>query len=99
MVERLNKAGVPCGPILTIDKVFDDPQVKHLGVAMEVTSPYFGNLKVVRSPFTLSRTPTSNRHYAPKPGEQTQEILREHGVDDAEIARLSQKGVILGGLA
>jgi formyl-CoA transferase len=96
MVERLNNAGVPCGPILRIDQVFDDPQVKHLGVAMQVQSPYFGDLRVVRSPFTLSRTPTSNRHHAPKPGEQTQEILREHGVADDEIAVLSKKGVIQG---
>ncbi len=98
IVARLNAAGVPSGPILRIDEVFDDPQVKHLGVAMDVNSPYFGDLKVVRSPFTLSRTPTSNRHYAPKPGEQTVEILHEHGVDDAEISRLSKDGIILGGL-
>jgi crotonobetainyl-CoA:carnitine CoA-transferase CaiB-like acyl-CoA transferase len=52
----------------------------------------------VRSPFSLSRTPTSNRRYAPKAGEHTAEVLREHGVDDAEIAALSKSGAIIGGL-
>ena len=46
-VEMLEKVGVPCGPINSIDKVFDDPQVKHLGIAQEIETIPFGETKLV----------------------------------------------------
>ena len=55
--KRLNKAGVPCGPINTIDKVFADPQVQHLGIATPVDHPKYGPQKVVGQPIHLSRYP------------------------------------------
>jgi formyl-CoA transferase len=90
----LNKAGVPCGPVNTIDKVFDDPQVQHLQMAQEVNSQHFGPLKVVRSPVSFSRTPASLRAAAPLPGEQTNEVLSQHGFSESEITALTEKGVI-----
>ena len=53
----LNKAGVPCGPINTIDKVFADPQVQHLGIATPIDHPKYGAQKVVGQPIHLSRYP------------------------------------------
>jgi crotonobetainyl-CoA:carnitine CoA-transferase CaiB-like acyl-CoA transferase len=92
--EALNAAGVPCGPVNTIDQVFADPQVQHLGLAGEVESPFFGTLKVVRSPVQLSRTPASLRRSAPVPGEQSREILEEMGFAAEEIDSLTERGVV-----
>ena len=57
-VEKLEKVGVPCGPINSIDKVFDDPQVKHLGIAQSIDTIPFGQTQLVGQPFNLSRSPS-----------------------------------------
>ncbi|MGE0057149.1 MAG: CaiB/BaiF CoA transferase family protein [Dehalococcoidia bacterium] len=93
-VEAFSKAGVPCGPILSVDKVFEDPQVKHLEMVTTIESPMSGTLNIVRSPTRLSRTPTAIRTAAPKPGSSTSEVLAEAGYNDAEIAQLLEDGVI-----
>ena len=92
-VDRLNEAGVPCGPIHSIDKVFADPQVKHLDIVREIATAG-GTLRVVGQPVTLSRTPS--RVVAPPPGrgEHTGEVLREFGFSDAEIEKLRRDRVI-----
>lgn len=92
-VEALNAAGVPCGPIYDVEQVFADPQVRHLGLAGDVHSPAFGPLKVVRSPFGLSRTPPTLRTAAPASGEHSSEVLREAGFSADEIASLVSSGV------
>jgi formyl-CoA transferase len=94
LIESMNAAGVPCGPILTIDQVFANPQVQHLGMAQTVQSPHYGALDLVRAPMRLSRTSTSLRRPAPAPGEHTQEVLREYGYSDDEIRQLEDAGVI-----
>jgi crotonobetainyl-CoA:carnitine CoA-transferase CaiB-like acyl-CoA transferase len=58
LIERLNEAGIPYGPIYTIDQTFADPQVRHLGIAQAVESSALGPIKLVGQPFTLSRTPS-----------------------------------------
>jgi crotonobetainyl-CoA:carnitine CoA-transferase CaiB-like acyl-CoA transferase len=92
-VDRLNQAGVPCGPIHSIDEVFSDPQVQHLGIVREIAAGG-GNLRVVGQPVSLDRTPS--RVVAPPPGrgEHTGEVLREFGFSDAEIDRLRRDKVI-----
>ena len=50
----MNKAGVPCGPINTIDQTFAEPQVQHLGIARPVKHPKLGDIKVVGQPINLS---------------------------------------------
>ncbi|CAN5281079.1 CoA transferase [soil metagenome] len=90
-VAILNEAGVPCGPIYAINEVFDDPQVKHLGIAQQL--PDGGN-RLVGQPFTLSRTPS---HFAARPplaGEQTHDVLAEFGFTEQEIASLQQSKVV-----
>jgi crotonobetainyl-CoA:carnitine CoA-transferase CaiB-like acyl-CoA transferase len=93
-IEKLNKAGVPCGPIYTIDKVFEDAQVKHLGIIEKVPGTGERNVNLVKQPFSLSRTPS--RFVAPPPevGEHTDELLHEFGFSDAEIADLKQNNAI-----
>ena len=93
-IERFNEAGVPSGPINTIDQVFADPQVKHVGMARAVTSPALGKIELVAQPVTLSDTPSSLRVAAPESGEQTDEILQEYGYTVDEIAEFRRDGVI-----
>ena len=58
-IERLNKAGVPCGPIYSIDQMFADPQVEHLGIAQSVTKKDKSKMRPSsRQPVPLSRTPS-----------------------------------------
>ena len=57
LVQRLNEAGVPCGPINTIKEAFDNAQVKHLGMAVPAPHPDMGDLNLVRSPINLSFPP------------------------------------------
>src|SRR5579864_1082369 len=94
LIEAMNDAGVPCGPILTIDQVFANPQVQHLRMAQTVQSPHYGALDLVRAPMRLSRTSTSIRRAAPSPGEHTREVLREYGYSDEKIQQLADNGVI-----
>ena len=94
VVERLNRAGIPCGPIYTIDQTFADPQVRHLEIAQNVDSPALGSIKLVGQPVTLSRTPSRLVSSAPEYGEHTDEILTEFGYSSEDIARFRQAGTI-----
>jgi formyl-CoA transferase len=94
VVERLNRAGIPCGPIYTIDQTFADPQVRHLKLAQDVDSPTLGSIKLVGQPVTLSRTPSRLVSSAPEYGEHTDEILTEFGYSSEAIARFRQAGTI-----
>ena len=95
-IEILNQAGVPCGPVNTIDQVFSDPQVEHLGVVHHVDHAKLGKLAVVGQPVSLSSAPQPEmfRHPTPDPGEHTDEILREVGFSEEEIARLHSASAI-----
>ncbi len=87
-VERFNKAGVPCGPIYSIDQVFADPQVRHLGIAQSVTRKDKSKMRLVGQPVSLSRTPS--RLVAPPPalGQHTDTVLKEFGFSARDIATL-----------
>ncbi len=94
-VEALNKAGVPCGPINTIDQAWEDPQVKHLGMARKVDHPKIGEYEVVGQPIHMSRYPQPEKlRPTPDQGQHTDEVLRELGYDAAAISELREKGVV-----
>ena len=94
-VELLSKAGVPCGPINTIDQTFADPQVQHLGIAKPISHPKLGPQRVVGQPIHMSRYPQPDElRPTPEQGEHTDEVLRELGYDAAAIARLRESGII-----
>jgi crotonobetainyl-CoA:carnitine CoA-transferase CaiB-like acyl-CoA transferase len=92
-IERLNRAGVPCGPIYGIDEVFADPQVEHLRIVRSVRIAD-GDLHLVGQPIALSRTPSEIVAPPPRLGEHSEEVLREFGFDAAEIEKLQRAKAI-----
>ncbi len=93
-VDHLNQAGVPCGPIYQMDQVFEDAQVKHLGVAQAVESDILGSTEIVGQPIHLTGTPSTLARPSPEFGEHTDEILAEFGFGEDEIEGFRQSGVI-----
>ncbi|WP_441237412.1 CaiB/BaiF CoA transferase family protein [Bradyrhizobium sp. 930_D9_N1_4] len=93
-VKEFNDAGVPCGPIYAIDQMFDDAQVRHLGIAQDVPNDEDRHIRLVGQPVTLSRTPSRMVARPPEFGEQTGEVLEEFGFDADEIAKLRDAKVV-----
>jgi crotonobetainyl-CoA:carnitine CoA-transferase CaiB-like acyl-CoA transferase len=95
-VEALEAAGVPCGPINTLDRVFADPQARARELTVEQTREDLDQpVRTPASPIRLSQTPVSYRRPPPALGADTDEVLRDRlGLDAAEIARLRQAGVL-----
>jgi len=93
-VDILNQAGVPCGPIYNIDEMFEDPQVKHLGMAAAVDHPTLGPIEIVNQAASLSRTPFRIHAPTPELGQHTDEILDELGVSAGDISALKERGVV-----
>jgi crotonobetainyl-CoA:carnitine CoA-transferase CaiB-like acyl-CoA transferase len=92
--EILNRLGIPCGPINTIDKTFADPQVKHLGAVAEVEHPRLGKVRMLAQTVKLSRTPGKVVAATPERGEHNEEVLKELGYDADAIGRLKSAGVV-----
>jgi len=76
-IDKMEVAGVPCGPIQSIDQVFAHPQVKHRKIWQTVPHPVAGTSPTTASPMRFSATPVQYRRHAPMLGEHTQEILKE----------------------
>jgi crotonobetainyl-CoA:carnitine CoA-transferase CaiB-like acyl-CoA transferase len=93
-IQRLNDAGVPSGPILNVKEVFENEQVRHLGLAQPVIHPKLGELRVQASGVKLTRTPATIRTSAPELGEHTDEILGELGYTPADIEALRRDVVV-----
>jgi crotonobetainyl-CoA:carnitine CoA-transferase CaiB-like acyl-CoA transferase len=86
-VAKFNKAGVPCGPVYSMDQVFADEQVKHLGLAMPVQHPLLGEITLVRAPMQIDGV-QPKRDPSPERGEHTDAVLAEFGFSPDEIAAL-----------
>jgi len=93
-VEILNKAGVPCGPILDVKQVFEDEQIKHLKLAIDIEHPRLGKQTVQNLPVTLSRTPGKVVSASPDLGQHNDEVLGELGYSKAEIEALKREKVV-----
>jgi formyl-CoA transferase len=93
-VKEFNVAGVPCGPIYSIDQMFADAQVEHLKMAQDVPNPEGRHIRLVGQPMTLSRTPSRMAARPPEFGEQTDEVLAEFGFSAEEIGNLRQAKVV-----
>jgi crotonobetainyl-CoA:carnitine CoA-transferase CaiB-like acyl-CoA transferase len=93
-VERFNAAGVPCGPIYSVDQVYADAQVEHLGIAQSVKAKNKTMTRMAGQPMSLSRTPSRLKTPTPGLGEHTDEVLREFGFSSKEIAALRRARAI-----
>jgi crotonobetainyl-CoA:carnitine CoA-transferase CaiB-like acyl-CoA transferase len=93
-VERFNKAGVPCGPIYAIDQMFDDPQVKHVGIAQPVKTKDKKSMTMLGQPVALSRTPSKLAAAPPSIGQHTNAVLKEFGFNAKQIAALRKAEAI-----
>jgi crotonobetainyl-CoA:carnitine CoA-transferase CaiB-like acyl-CoA transferase len=92
---ELERAKVPAGPILSPQQLLDDPHANEAGYFAEIRYPGSpAATRILSTPVTLSETPGRVTKAPPVLGENTDEILREIGMDDAEIAKLRQDGVI-----
>ena len=93
-VDTLEAAEVPCGPIYSMDQVFADPQVQHLGMGPTVTHPQLGEIALVGQAIKLSRTPAELKTATAGLGEHTDEVLAELGRTPEQIAALRAEGVV-----
>jgi crotonobetainyl-CoA:carnitine CoA-transferase CaiB-like acyl-CoA transferase len=93
-VDELNMAGVPCGPIYSVDQMFDDAQVRHLGMAQDVPNPEGRHIRLLSQPVTLSRTPSRIAVRPPEIGEHTGDVLSEFGFSPGEIADLKANKIV-----
>ena len=93
--DKLARAGVPCGPINDIARVFEDAQVRHRGMRIEMAHPLAGMLPLVGSPLRLSDTKVEYRLPPPLLGQHTDEVLGGLlGMQRDELDRLRQSGVV-----
>jgi formyl-CoA transferase len=92
-IEKLNAEGVACGRINNLQQVFEEPQVKHVGILKKVTSPRLGEQTLMGQPVTLARTPSTIARSAPLRGEHSDEVLAEAGYDRETLDRLKAAGV------
>ena len=94
LVRRLREANVPVGPISTLDEVFADPAVRHLGLVAEIDHPLAGKVRAPGIPVRMDGTPPSVRLHPPLLGEHTDEILAEVGYGPEDVAALRRDGAI-----
>lgn len=92
LMEMLDEAKAPAGPIRDMEQVLNSPQARHIGLVRELEHPTTGVVRVVDTPLHLSETPATLRLAPPTLGEHTADVLAELGYDDATIAAWREDG-------
>jgi len=93
-VELLNEAGVPCGPVYSVDQTFEDPHVKTTGMAAPAVHPTKGPIALVGQPVRFAGLPFAVRSAAPRLSEHTDEVLQGLGMSEREIEGLKGEGIV-----
>jgi crotonobetainyl-CoA:carnitine CoA-transferase CaiB-like acyl-CoA transferase len=94
VLARMAEEALPAAPVLSLEQVLDDPQVRHNGVLIEREHPTAGAIRQPRPPARFERTPAEPGRLAPLLGEHTEEILAELGLGPEERSRLRREGVV-----
>jgi crotonobetainyl-CoA:carnitine CoA-transferase CaiB-like acyl-CoA transferase len=92
-VNKLNKAGVACGPVYNVEQMFNDDQVQHLNIIRSVDHATLGKQSVLAQPIRLSGTTPIDNHPAPGRGEHSRHILQEMGLSDEDIDVLERDAI------
>ncbi len=93
--DALESVGVPCGAINNLAQVFDDPQVKHRAMKVQMPHPTAGTVSLIGSPIKMSETPVEYRNAPPLLGQHTDEILRDRlGLDPEAIEALHRDRIV-----
>ena len=93
-IDIFETASVACGPIYKMNEVFNDPQTKHLGIAIPISHPELGDIELVGQPVSLSRTPAVIDLPTPDRSAHTKEVLRDLGYSDDQIKDLHERLVV-----
>ena len=93
-VERMIAAGIAAGPIYEFDQVFDDAQIRHMGMVRDVEQPGLGAVRMLGFPFAVGGARPPVRRPAPRLGQHTREVLAEIGIGADEIERLTRLGAV-----
>lgn len=89
--DLMEKAGIPCGPVLDMQEAMDHPHIKAREMIVEIEHPTMGNIKVQGVPIKLSKTPGGVDTPAPLLGQHNSEVL---GLSEEEVAKLKEEGVL-----
>ncbi|WP_102273894.1 CaiB/BaiF CoA transferase family protein [Cytobacillus massiliigabonensis] len=93
-LQVLSQHQIPCGPIQTMDQVFNHPQILARDMVVNFNHPEAGKVKLVGSPIKLSRTKVKMERHPPMAGEHTDEILKEAGFSAEEIGKMKQERIV-----
>ncbi len=94
-LRRLEQAGIPAGPINTLDKVFANPQVQHRGMRVDLPHALAGSVPLVASPLNFSATPICYDRAPPTLGQDTDEVLADLlGLSETDLGPLKANGII-----
>jgi crotonobetainyl-CoA:carnitine CoA-transferase CaiB-like acyl-CoA transferase len=96
-LQKLKAGGIPCGPVNTIEQVFEDPQILHRGMKLQMDHPHRADetIDLIGNPVKFSQTPVSYRRAPPTLGQHSEEILSEElGLSASDIAELREQGIV-----
>jgi crotonobetainyl-CoA:carnitine CoA-transferase CaiB-like acyl-CoA transferase len=94
ILERMVEEQVPVGPVLTLEEIFEDPQILHNQCVFEREHPTAGRIRQAKPAARFDKTPQAPGRLPPLHGEHTDEVLSELGLDVAAVAELRKDGVI-----